>query len=91
MTGSDVFVAVGNPANLTCSVSGNPTGTTINYQWKRAGMTVATSAKYQVSSSVNVTDAGVYTCEVIVSDTANSPHVIPKTSSVDVALTVTSM
>ena len=90
MTGSDVFAAVDSSAVLTCKVSGNPTGTTINYQWKMAGMTVATSAMYQVSLSVSVSDAGVYMCEVTVSDAANSPHVISGTNSVDVTLTVTS-
>ena len=91
MTGSDVSAAIGSPAVLTCNVSGNPTGTTVTYQWKRADMTVATSAIYEVSSSVGVSDAGVYTCEVTVSDTTNSPHVNFGTSSVVVTLTVTSM
>ena len=90
MTGSDVSAAVGSPANLICSVSGNPTGTTITYQWKRAGKSIATSAIYQISSSVGVSDAGVYTCEVTVSDTTSSQHVISGNSSVDITLTVIS-
>ena len=53
-------------------------------------MLVATSAMYQVSSSVGVFDAGVYTCEVTISDSANNSHVISGTGSVNVTLTVTS-
>ena len=45
---------------------------------------------YQVSSSVNVFDAGVYICEVTISDSANNPYVIPGTGSVEVVLTVIS-
>ena len=90
VTANGVSAAVNSSADLTCSVSDNPTGTTITYQWKRNGMTVATSATYQVSSSVNVSDAGVYTCEATVSDTSNSSHVIPGSGSEDVTLTVTS-
>ena len=92
VTGSDVSAAVGSPAVLTCNVSGNPAGTTITYQWKRAGSTVpgATSAMYQVSSSVGVSDAGVYTCEATVSDTGNNPHVISGSDLVDVTLYVAS-
>ena len=90
MRGSDVSAAAGSPALLTCSVSGKPPETTVTYQWKRDGKSVATSAMYQVSTSVGVSDAGVYTCEVTVSDTEYSPHVISGTSSLDVMLTVTS-
>ena len=90
MTGSNVSAEVGSPANLTCSVYSNLTSNKVTYKWKRAGMTVATSAVYQVSSSVGVSDAGVYTCEVNASDTANSPHVLNGTSSVGNTLTVTS-
>ena len=90
MTGIDVSAVVGSPANMTCIVSGNLPGIIITYQWKRAGKIVATSAMYQVSSSVGVSDAGVYTCEVTVIDSENSLHVITGTSSVDVTLTVTS-
>ena len=53
-------------------------------------MLVATSAMYNVSSSVDVFDAGVYICEVTVSDSSNNPYVISGTGSVDVILTVTS-
>ena len=90
MAGSNVSVAVSSPAVLTCSVSGNPNGTIITYQWKRAGQLLTTSAMYQVSSSVGVSDAGVYTCKVTVSDTVKSSHVISGSSSVDFTLTVTS-
>ena len=88
MTASDVSAAVGSTAVLTCSVSDNPTGTTITYQWKRNGVTVATSSTYQVSSSVGVSDAGVYTCEVTVSDSSSSSHVISGGDSVNVTLTI---
>ena len=90
VTGSDVSAAVGNPAVLTCSGSGNPAETTITYQWKQDGESLDASAMYEVSSSVGVSDAGVYTCVVTVSDTANSPHVISGNSSVDVTLYVAS-
>ena len=92
VTGSDVSVIVGSLAVLVCSVSNNPSGTTITYmyQWKRDGMLIATSAIYQVSSSVDVSDAGVYICEVTVSDSANDPYVVSGTGSVSVTLTVTS-
>ena len=90
ITGSDVSVIVGSPAVLACNVSNNPNGTTVTYQWKRAGMLGATSTMYQVSSSVGVSDAGVYTCEVTVNDSANNPHVTSGTGSVNVTLTVTS-
>ena len=90
MRGTNVSAAVGSPAVLTCSVSGNPTGTTVTYQWKRAGKLLATSATYQVSSSVGVSDAGVYTCEATVSVSGSNPHVISGSSSVDVTLTVIS-
>ena len=53
-------------------------------------MLVATSAMYNVSSSVGVSDAGVYICEVAVSDSANNPHVISGSGSLNVTLTVTS-
>ena len=90
MTGSDVSAAVSSPAVLTCSVSDNSTGTNVTYKWMRAGTSLATSAMYQISSSVGVSDAGVYTCEVIVSVSGSSPHVISGTGSVNVTLTVTS-
>ena len=90
ITGSDVSVIVSSLAVLTCSVSSNPIGTTITYQWKRDGMLLATSAMYQVSLSAGVSDAGVYICEVTVSDSANNPHVISGTGTVNVILTVIS-
>ena len=89
VTGSDISAIAGSDAILTCSVSNLPNGTTVTYQWKRDGMLVATSAMYQVSSSVGVSDAGVYICEVTVSDSANNPHVIPRTDSVILHVTVT--
>ena len=88
--GNPVSVDVGSPGLLTCSVSNNPSGTTVTYQWKRDGILLATSKTYQVSSSVDVSDAGVYTCEAIVSASESNPHVIPGTGSVNVTLTVIS-
>ena len=90
LTGDPVSAEVGNSADLTCSVSSNVPMTTITYHWKRAGMTVATSAMYQVSSSVDLSDAGLYTCEVTVDDATSSPHVISGNNSVEVILTLTS-
>ena len=91
VTGGLVSAKVENSANLTCNVSGDPNGTTITYQWKRAGTPLqgATSATYEVSS-VAVSDAGVYTCEVTVRDSGGSTHVVSGTGSADVTLTVTS-
>ena len=91
VTGSDVSVIVGSLAVLTCNVSNNPNGTTVTYQWKMDDMLLeTTSAMYQVSSSVNISNAGVYTCEATISDSANNPHVISITGSVNVTLTVIS-
>ena len=90
MTGNPVSADVGSPAFLTCSVSNNPNGTNVTYQWKRDGNLLATSAMYQVSSSVNIFDAGVYTCETKVSASVSSPYINPGTGSVNVTLTVTS-
>ena len=93
VTGSDVSVIVGSLAELACiAVFYEPSGTIVTYQWKSDGMLLATSAMYQVSSSVDVSDAGVYICEVTVSDhdSANNPHVISRAGSVNVILTVIS-
>ena len=90
MTGKPVFADVGDPGVLTCSVFNNPSGTSINYEWKRDGKILAASPIYQVSSSVNFFEAGVYTCEAKVSASGGSPYVNPGTGSVNVTLTVTS-
>ena len=90
VTGSSVFAEVGSPGVLTCSVSNNPNGTIVTYQWKKDGILLAISAMYAVSSSLNFSNAGVYTCEVNVSATENSPHVISGMGSVNVTLTVIS-
>ena len=96
MTGDAVFVAVGDVAVLTCSVSGTPNGTIISYRWKRAADVSAISGAnstiymYQVSSSANMSDMGVYTCEVTVTDERNSPHVISATGCINITLTVAS-
>ena len=39
---------------------------------------------------VGVSDAGVYICEVTVSDSTNNPYVIPQSGSLSVTLTITS-
>ena len=90
VSGEPVFADVGSAGVLTCSVSNNPPGTNITYQWKRAGKLLATSKMYQISSSVGVSDAGVYTCETDVSDSGDSPYVNSGTGSVNVTFTVTS-
>ena len=90
VTGSSVSADVGSPGVLACSVSNNPSGTNVTYQWKRDGNLLATSTMYQVSSSVNVFDAGVYTCKADVSASGGSPHAISGTGSVNVTFTVTS-
>ena len=93
MTGSNVSATAGSPAVLTCNVSVTPSGTTINYQWKRIDMSAISgvnSSKYVVSESVALSAAGVYTCEVTISDAANSPYVLSGTGSVNITLTVSS-
>ena len=69
-------------------MTNNPSGTNVTHQWKRDGTLLATSAMYQISL-VNVSDAGVYTCEAISTASGGSPHVIPGTGSVNISLTVT--
>ena len=92
--GKATFIAVGDVAVLTCSVSGTLPGTTTTIQWKRAAdmsaIPGANSTMFQVSSSANMSDTGVYMCEVTISDEAKSPFIIPTTISVNVTLTVTS-
>ena len=87
--GYPVSADVGSLGVLTCSVSNNPSGTSVTYQWKRNGNLLATSETYQISS-VNISDAGVYTCEANFSASGNSTLFNPGTSSVNVTLTVTS-
>ena len=94
MIGKPATIAVGDQAVLTCNVPTTPMGTTIEVQWKRpADMSPipgANSTVFLVSSSANMFDTGVYTCEVTVRDERNSPLVIPTTVSVNITLTVTS-
>ena len=76
-------------ASLMCNVTPIPPGTTITYQWRRADMSPI-SAQYSMGKvlqlpSVGVSDAGVYTCEVNVSDT----FIISQSGSANVTLTVT--
>ena len=85
---------VGDVAILVCNVFGAPSGTTITYQWKRADMSSTSQIISETNMiqlpSVDVSDAGVYTCEVTVSDSTNNPHVIPASGSGSNTLTVTS-
>ena len=94
MEGKSVVVAVGDVAVLICNLSGTPDGMTITIQWKNAGdMSVIpgeNSTIFEVSSSANMSNAGVYTCEVTVNDEGKSSLVIPATVSVNITLTVTS-
>ena len=94
VTGSDVYVAVGDVAMLTCKVSGAPPGTIIKCQWRRAEdrsiIQGGSSTTYKVSSVASISDMGVYTCEVTVHDEWNSPLVIPASVSENITLTVTS-
>ena len=94
MVGKSAVVAVGHVAALTCNVLGTPDGTTITIQWKTAAdmsaIPGANSTMFEVSSSANMSNTGVYTCEVTVSDEGKSSLVIPATVSVNITLTVTS-
>ena len=92
MTASGLSAQVESATNLTCYLSNLPPSTTAKYQWKRIYMSVIPEANLPTYgiSSVGVFDAGVYTCEVTVSDIGNSPHVISATGSVNITLTVTS-
>ena len=94
VTGNNVSAEVGNPAVLFCNVTPIPPGTTITYQWRRADMSPISAQHSAVKSLylpyVGVSDAGVYICEVTISDSANNPYVIPQSGSLSVTLTVTS-
>ena len=94
VTGFVTYAEVRKHAVLTCNVVGVPTGTSITYQWRRADMSstseIISKKNAIILPSVDVSDAGVYICEVTVSDSANNPYVIPESASVNVTLTVTS-
>ena len=94
MTGNNVSAQVNGFAFLTCNVTNNPHGTTITYQWKRVDVLPISAEHLTVGSLylpyVGVSDAGVYICEVNVSDSTHNPYVIPQSGSVTVPLTVTS-
>ena len=94
MKDNDISAQVHGSAALICNMTGNPPGTAITYQWKRADMSPI-STPYSALKSlylpyVNVSDAGVYICEVNVSDSTNNPYVIPQSGSLSVTLTVIS-
>ena len=90
----DISVEVHHPTLLICNVTGNPPGTTITYQWMRADMspipTPYSAAKSLYLPYLNVSDAGVYICEVAVSDSTDNPYVIAQSGSLSVTLTVIS-
>ena len=94
MTDYNSFAQVGDVAFLTCNVSSIPPGTTITYQWRRVDMSPISAQHSMVQvlllPYVGLSDAGVYICEIIVSDCTNNPFVISETGSVSVTLTVTS-
>ena len=94
MTGSDISAQIYDAALMICNVANIPAGTTVTYQWTRADMSPI-SAPFTTASSlffpfVGVSDAGVYICEVTISDSLNDPYVIPQSGSVSITLTVTS-
>ena len=92
--GSDVLVQVTDLAVMTCNVANILPETTIIYKWSRADMSPISALSSTVQSLylpyVGVSDAGVYICEVTVSDSTTNPYVIPQSGSVNVTLTVTS-
>ena len=94
VVGKSAIVAVGDVAVLTCNVSGTQDGTTVTIQWKRAtdmsAIPGANSTMFEVSFSANMSNSGVYTCEVTVSDEEKNSLVIPATVSVNITLTVSS-
>ena len=94
MRGYDSYAEVGTHAILICDVVSTPTGTSITYQWRRADISSTSEIISEKGGllllSVNVSDAGVYICEVTVSDSANNPYVLSETGSVNLTLTVTS-
>ena len=85
---------VGDGAILKCFIVGAPSGTTITYQWKRADTSSTSDIISETNMiqlpSVGVTDAGVYVCEVTISDSTDNPHVIPASGSGSNTLSVTS-
>ena len=94
VTGYDTSAQVGDIALLTCDVTPILPGTTITYQWRRADMSPISTQHLTVKSLflqyVGVSDAGVYICEVTVSDSTNNPYVIPQSGSLSITLTITS-
>ena len=92
-TDYDISVQVANQALMVCNVTNIPPGTTITYQWRRPDMSSISEVvthKYIYIPYVGVSDAGVYKCEVNISDPSNSPYVISQSDSVSITLTVTS-
>ena len=92
MTGNDISAQVDDPALLQCTVVDIPIGTIVDYLWRRADMSsisgvISNQAIY--FPYVGVSDAGVYICEVNVSDPTNYPNVTSQSGSVNITFTVT--
>ena len=85
---------VGRFAFFTCNVTPIPPRTTITYHWRRADMSQISAQHLTVKSlylpHVGVSDAGVYICDVNISDSTNNPYVISQSGSASVTLTITS-
>ena len=94
MTNNDVSIKVGSPAVLLCNVVNIPNGTIVDYQWRRADISSISGIISEENPMhlpyVGVSDAGVYICEVNVSDPSKNPNVICQSGSVNVTLTVIS-
>ena len=94
MTGSNISAQIDAIALMTCNVTSIPPGATITYQWRREDMSPISTPHLTVESlflpRVNVSDAGVYICEVTASDSESNPHVISQSVSVNITLTVAS-
>ena len=94
MTGFDTHAEVGGTASLICNVIDAPSGTSITYQWRKVDMSstseIISEKNGLILPSMGVSDAGVYICEVTVSDSANNPYVIYGTGSVNITVTVNS-
>ena len=94
VTNYNISAQVDDLAGLICNVSSIPPGTTITYQWRRVDMSPISAQHLMVQvlllPYVGVSDAGVYICEITISDSTNNPYVISQSGSMNVTLTVTS-
>ena len=94
MENNDVSIKVDSPAVLLCNVVNIPNGSIVDYQWRKADISSVSRILSEENSIylpyVNVSDAGVYICEVIISDPSKNPNVICQSGSVNVTLSVIS-